>query len=117
MYRNVLQYLACSTCSYAPLVLVVGDTDADEIIAGGLHCERCGHVSPIIDGILDVLEDAAVPWTPAQITNYASIAAWGYERLWRPYALRLLSGERFSLRKELSLVCELLEPDRDGLML
>jgi SAM-dependent methyltransferase len=117
MYQNLLGSLACPVCGDASLLLVVGGQHEDEIVSGGVRCEHCGHVAPIADGILDVIEGAPVPWTPAQLTNYAPPAAWGYERLWRGHALSLLSGERFPVSRELSLVCELLEPQREGLML
>ncbi|HSH81788.1 MAG TPA: methyltransferase domain-containing protein [Herpetosiphonaceae bacterium] len=115
MFHDLLSFLQCPTCGFRPLVLVAGVEADDEVIEGGVACERCGHVTPIEEGILDALGEAPVPWTPAQLTNYAPLAAWGYERLWRPHALRLLSGERFTLEKELRLVRSLIGAGRDGL--
>ena len=117
MYPNLLPFLRCPVCSDAPLVLVVGREDAGEVLEGGVCCERCGHVTPVIEGILDTIQDAPVAVTPAQLTNYLPPAAWGYERLWRWQALSLLSGRRFPLVDELRLVCGLLAPERGGLVL
>ncbi len=117
MYRNLLPFLRCPVCSFAPLLLVVGREEGVEVIEGGARCERCAHVTPIRDGILDAIDGAPVPATPAQLTNYLPAAAWGYERLWRWQALRLLSGRRFPLRDELKLVVGLMAPERDGLLL
>lgn len=117
MYYDLLPYLHCPTCGHAPPVLLAGREVAGEVLEGALRCEHCGRVMPIIDGILDTIEGAPVPWTSAQLTNYAPTAAWGYERLWRRQALSLLSGQRFPLRDELRLVHALLAPDRGGLLL
>jgi ubiquinone/menaquinone biosynthesis C-methylase UbiE len=87
------------------------------VLEGALECRRCGQATPIEEGILDTLAGAPVPWTPAQLANYLPPIAWGYERLWRTQALRLLSGKPFPLRDELRLVCGLLAPWRGGLVL
>jgi len=60
---------------------------------------------------------ARLPLTPAQITNYLPLTAWGYERLWRGRALTLLSGEEFGLTRELSLLVRLMQPERGGVYL
>ena len=115
MYRDLLPFLQCPTCGGQPLLLVPTVEQDGEVIEGGVACGRCEHVSPVKAGILDVLGAAPVPWTPAQLVNYAPLAAWGYERLWRPHALRLFSGERFTLARELRLVRGLMEARRGGL--
>ena len=117
MYRSLLPFLQCSTCSYAPLVLVAGREEDGEVVEGAVRCGRCGHIAPIVGGILDALGGAPVPWTAAQLTNYAPAAAWGYERLWRRWALRFLTGQPFPLRREPRVVRSLLAPWRGGLML
>jgi SAM-dependent methyltransferase len=117
MYIDLLPYLRCPICGYAPLLLVAGEVAGDDIVEGGVRCERCEHVAAIAGGILDMLGDAPSPLTPAQLTNYAAPAAWGYERLWRWQALSLLSGRRFPLSEELRLVRGLIDPRRGGLLL
>lgn len=117
MFRDLLPFLQCPTCSHDNLDVHAVRSDGDELLEGTLACRRCGRVTPINEGILDTLQDAPVPWTPAQITNYLPPAAWGYERVWRWQALRLMSGEAFPLRNELRLVRALLAPQRGGLVL
>ncbi len=117
MYPSLLPFLRCPVCGYGPPLLVVGREDAGEVIEGGVRCERCGHVTPVVEGILDTIEASPVAVNPAQLTNYAPLAAWGYERLWRWQALSLMSGRRFPLAEELRLVCGLLAPERGGLAL
>lgn len=117
MFRDLQSFLRCPTCGHNHLDLHAVRSGGDEVLEGTLTCQRCGRVVPIVDGILDTLGTAPVPWTPAQLTNYLPAAAWGYERLWRPYALTLMSGQPFPLRDELRLVRALLAPQRGGLVL
>jgi SAM-dependent methyltransferase/uncharacterized protein YbaR (Trm112 family) len=117
MYPELLPFLQCPVCSATPLLLVVGREQGDDVIEGGLRCDRCRHVTAIRDGIVDAIGAGPVPLTPAQITNYLPVAAWGYERLWRWKALDLLSGRHFPLAEELQQVCTLMEPERGGLLL
>lgn len=51
----------------------------------------------------------------AQAINERRAAAWSYERLWRPFALWLFSGEPFAYRRELLLLAALMQPQRGGL--
>lgn len=117
MFRDVVPFLQCPTCSHDNLDLHTVRSVGDEVLEGRIECRRCGRAIPIEEGILDSLGDAPVPWTPAQLTNYLAPAAWGYERLWRWQALRLISGEPFRLGDELRLVRALLAPQRGGLVL
>ncbi|HZB96066.1 MAG TPA: methyltransferase domain-containing protein [Herpetosiphonaceae bacterium] len=117
MYPELLPFLQCPTCSSTPLMLVVGREQDDDVIEGGLKCDRCQHVTAIRDGIVDAIGSGPVPLIPAQIANYLPLAAWGYERLWRWKALGLLSGRRFPLVEELQQICSLVEPERGGLLL
>ncbi|PMP78601.1 MAG: methyltransferase type 11, partial [Roseiflexus castenholzii] len=114
MYDALLPDLRCPICAGA---LDLGDARRDaagEIISGTLHCV-CGAVYPIRDGIADFLGPPRPP-TIAQLTNELSATAWAYERLWRPFALTLLSGESFPYQRELALVTEWIEATRGGLM-
>lgn len=114
MYDALLPDLRCPICAGA---LDLGDARRDaagEIISGTLHC-ACGAVYPIRDGIADFLGPPRPP-TIAQLTNELPATAWAYERLWRPFALTLLSGESFPYQRELALVTEWIEATRGGLM-
>jgi ubiquinone/menaquinone biosynthesis C-methylase UbiE len=71
---------------------------------------------PIRDGIADFLGPPR-PTTPAQATNEWPLTAWAYERVWRPFALTILSGEEFSYRRELPLIAEMAAAERGGLVL
>lgn len=70
----------------------------------------------IRDGIVDLLAPAA-SYTGAQLVNRLPLAAWGYERLWRPHALSLLSGSPLPLNEELALMEQQLAPRRGGVFL
>lgn len=114
MYPEILPYLRCSSCR-APLDLQDPERAADsEIVAGALVCRTCAARYPIADGVADFL-GAAQPAVFAQIVNEWSITAWGYERLWRPFALTLLAREPFPYRRELPLIDALAAPQRGGL--
>ncbi|MBO9324403.1 MAG: methyltransferase domain-containing protein [Roseiflexus sp.] len=115
MYDELLPSLRCPTCAG---MLDLRDRRCDvrgEIVSGALHCE-CGAVYPIRDGIADFLGPPRPP-TIAQLTNELPATAWAYERLWRPFALTLLSGESFPYQRELTLVTDWVDAARGGLMI
>ncbi|HEU5102587.1 MAG TPA: methyltransferase domain-containing protein [Roseiflexaceae bacterium] len=115
MYRDVLPYLCCPTCrlTLSPQPIQAAD---GEIVGGDLVCAVCDTTYPVRDGIADFLGPPHPP-TPAQMTNEWPLTAWVYERGWRPFALTLLSGERFPYQRELPLMLGLAEPRRGGLYL
>ncbi len=117
MYPEALTHLRCPNCLDIPLTSAAGARLALDgaIIQGQLYCERCRASYGINHGIADLLGSRALPDSPAQATNYLPITAWGYERLWRWYALTLLSGEAFAYDRELALVTALTAPARGGL--
>lgn len=112
MYDTILPYLRCPTCG-GVLDLHAARRGGAEIIAGELRCS-CGAVYPIRDGIGDFLGPPRPP-TPAQHTNEWPVTAWAYERVWRPFALTLLSRERFPYRRELPLIASWVDAPRGGL--
>jgi SAM-dependent methyltransferase/uncharacterized protein YbaR (Trm112 family) len=115
MYDELLPSLRCPTCAS---VLDLRDRRCDaggEIVSGALHC-ACGAVYPIRDGIADFLGPPRPP-TIAQLTNELPATAWAYERLWRPFALTLLSGESFPYQRELTLVTDWVDAARGGLVI
>jgi ubiquinone/menaquinone biosynthesis C-methylase UbiE/uncharacterized protein YbaR (Trm112 family) len=116
MFPELLEVLRCPTCE-SPLALVPGAVCVgDEIVSGALWCAGCRRRFPITEGVPDML-GPLLPATPAQLANSLPITAWAYERLWRWYALSVLSGERFGWNRELPLVAGLMAPERPGLYL
>lgn len=110
MYANIVPVLQCPTCAASHLALRDAHESNGEIVAGTLHCATCNSDTRISDGIWDALAGERLPKTPAQITNYLPLAAALYEPTWRWQALSLMSGRRFPLREELTLLRELVQP-------
>jgi ubiquinone/menaquinone biosynthesis C-methylase UbiE/uncharacterized protein YbaR (Trm112 family) len=117
MYPELLPALRCPNCTARPLTLLGPLYEGDEIVAGALHCQHCNSQTAIREGIWDGLNDVVLPLTPAQLTNYLPLAARVYEPLWRWLSLSLLSGRRFSLREEVTLLRGLLQPHAGQLYL
>lgn len=114
MYAEIVPFMICPDCR-GPLDLDAGEVEENgEVLTGRLHCGRCSAGYPVRDGIADMLGPPR-PLTMAQVVNGWPLTAWAYERVWRPFALTLLSGERFPYRRELPLVTHLVEPQRRGL--
>ncbi len=86
------------------------------IETGQLRCDQCGTVYPIADGILDLI-GWRLPTSVAQLVNELPLAAWAYERTWRPIALQLLSGEPFPLEREVGLIANLVGVEQEGLLI
>ena len=110
MYREALPVLRCPACTTQSLELLGPLYEDDEIVAGALRCRYCHTQTAIREGIWDALGDGPRALTPAQVTNYLPLTARAYEPLWRWLALSLLSGRRFPLREERTLLCELAQP-------
>jgi SAM-dependent methyltransferase len=72
-----------------------------------VYCPACGEVYPLQNGIVRWIRDPQA-LTPAQSIAQSPLFAWGYERLWRPWALSLLSGEDFPPHRESQLLWEFL---------
>lgn len=117
MYRAALEYLACPVDAAALQLAAVAETDAEQLLHGELRCSACGRCYPIQDGIPNLLLDDPRFKSPAQFVNLLDPTAWLYERLWRPHALSLLSGEAFGYERELPLISELAAAQRGGLLL
>lgn len=114
MYQEILPALCCPACRL-PLSLEHAEIERrDEIIGGALVCGGCGARYPIRAGVADFLGPPRPP-TPAQLTNEWRATAWAYERLWRPFALTLLSRQAFPYRRELPLLVGMAQPARGGL--
>jgi SAM-dependent methyltransferase len=116
MYPELLPNLRCLSCQSDLRMQVAVRDDTTEIIVGQLACRTCAASYPVRDGIADFL-GAVRPSAAAQLINDWRLTAWGYERLWRPFALTLLSQRPFPYRHELPLIAALIEPQRGGLYL
>ncbi len=92
-----LSYLQCPTC-HSALSHMSGNAET-----GWVVCES-QHRFAIQYGVLDLLGPAR-PQSLAAQSNEWPITAWVYERLWRPYALSILSGQSFPLARELDYIC------------
>ncbi len=110
MYAEVLPTLRCPACTCGPMTLLGPLEEDREIVAGAIRCSSCGAQTAILDGVWDALDDAPVPLTLAQLTNYIPLTARAYEPLWRRTALSSMSGRHFPLREELTLLRELIQP-------
>jgi len=114
VYTELLPHLRCPSC-HSILTLEQPEQDSvEEIIAGRLRCAACAVVYLIHDGIADFLGRPRPP-SVAQVVNELPPTAWVYERLWRPFALSLLTGETFTYRRELPLIAGLTQAHRGGL--
>jgi SAM-dependent methyltransferase len=118
MYAEALAHLTCPAHPTTPLALLPDARRAadGELVGGELRCDACARRYPVVDGVPDLLGPAARPDSPAQLTNDLPLAAWAYERTWRPRALTLLSGEPFGYERELPLIVGLAGPARGGLI-
>lgn len=114
MYLDALAALACPAC-HSQLTLDIQRQAADGSISEGtLTCTDCRQRYAIRDGIAELLLRPA-PYSAAQLVNRLPLAAWAYERTWRPHALSLLSGQPFPAEQELALVCQQAGVTRGGL--
>ncbi|MBC8160978.1 MAG: methyltransferase domain-containing protein [Roseiflexaceae bacterium] len=112
----MLPALRCPSC-HSHLQPEVGQRAADgEILDAILDCGQCDRSYPVREGIADFL-GTPQPTTPAQRVNEWPLTAWGYERVWRPFSLTLLSQSPFPYRLELPLIARLVQPTRGGLFL
>lgn len=116
MYLSLLEYLRCPHCHNRLSPTLYEIDRAGEVLRAELACSSCAVGYPVYDGIADFL-GVAKPQTQAQAVNELVLIAWGYERLWRPFALTLLSNTPFPYRRELPLIVELAGPHASGLFL
>ncbi|HEY1017333.1 MAG TPA: methyltransferase domain-containing protein [Herpetosiphonaceae bacterium] len=114
LHPDLVAALRCPR-SHTPLHLEQAELRDGRIWRGVLRSER-GDRWTIRDGIADLLARPAA-WNGAQLTNRLRLVAWGYERIWRPRALTLLSGEPFPLGRELAQGVAHLDPGRGGVYL
>lgn len=116
MDTAVLPFLRCTGCGGALVLQDAHYEHSGEVVAGSLWCPVDLVAFPIRDGIVDFLGPPR-PFSLAQRINELPPTAWAYERLWRPFALTLFSGERFPYLRELPMLIAMTEPQRGGLWL
>lgn len=104
MQSHHLELLRCPLC-HMPLYHHHG-TWRD----GMVYCHN-NHAFPIHKGVLDLRTQPNPAMLAAQSNDWA-LTAWAYERMWRPYALSILSGERFPYTREMPLICQRLANPR-----
>jgi SAM-dependent methyltransferase len=109
MYEAIVPALRCTACGGALELTEAQHDGAGEVIGGALRCQACPAGYPIRDGIADMLGAPRIT-SFAQLTNELPPTAWAYERLWRPFALSLLSGAPFPYSRELPLMLDMAEP-------
>ena len=72
-----------------------------------LSCLRCGTSYPVdTDGIIRTLSAVPDKMNPAVRMGQWRWVAAAYDRLWRPRALSMLSGESFGVDREIDIVSE-----------
>lgn len=116
MYVDLLPQLCCPHCRSALALHDAVRDPAGELVGGRLACANCVRSYPIRSGVADFL-DTPRPASLAQQSNEWPLTAWLYERVWRPFALTLLSGAAFPYHRELPLLAKLIQPQRGGLYL
>ena len=86
MRRSTLPLLRCTRCQRGPLV---AEGEGELLRFGPVHCEACGAVHPVAEGILDLTAgEARGRRTLAQWLMESTVVARAYERSIRP----LLAG-------------------------
>lgn len=78
---------------------------------GEAVCKKCDARFPIRNHVLDLTErNDTNLLTLAGLSNYLPMLPWGYENIWRPRSLTLLSGEKFPVGREIELLSDWLAP-------
>lgn len=97
--------LKCPRCGTRGLTM--NTKSSDELLPenGEAICNQCGARFPIRDHVLDVSQrDDTRLLTLAGLSNYLPLLPWGYENIWRPRSLTMLSGESFPAEREIKLL-------------
>lgn len=116
---NLFEKLVCPLCRSRGLRLSTTESCADDPIPefGYAVCDGCDSLYPIAGHILDLAPRAnRVPLTLAGRSNDTPLSPEIYEKVWRPRSLSVMTGEKFSLARELARVNEWAEPTATGLI-
>lgn len=106
---DILSRLVCPNCKHVGLRLSTSAASGtDELPEYGYAvCDQCGRLYPIAEQILDMARYEARPnLTIAGWSNQLAPTPQVYERIWRKRALTLITGEDFSVERELHLLRE-----------
>ena len=85
-------------------------------IVTGTACAADGGCYPIRGGILDLLPES-LSLSAAQRSNVVWPTSRFYEQVWRVRSLSLLTGETFSVGREMAIINRWLQPERGGVFL
>lgn len=94
MDEKILQWVVCPQCAERQW----------KIERESVLCTACGCQYRAQHDILNLLPGGPHFLTSAQRTNFILPVAWGYEDFWRRRSLSLLSGQPFTLERELVLL-------------
>lgn len=101
-WTNVLK---CPRCNARGLK--IDAISSEELLpeSGEAICNQCGARFPIREYVLDMSQrDDTRLQTMAGLSNYLPMLSWGYENVWRPHSLTMLSGESFPVEREIKLL-------------
>jgi uncharacterized protein YbaR (Trm112 family) len=101
-WTNVLK---CPRCNSRGLTLDAKSNDELLPERGKAICSSCGTRFPIRGHVLDLAQrnDSRL-LTMAGLSNYLPFLPWGYENVWRPRSLTMLTGEKFAIEREIKLL-------------
>ncbi len=117
MHPATLHLLRCpDTPNGSPLSLTETRMQRRGEIVTGTACAGDGGCYPIRDGILDLLPES-IDLSAAQRSNLFRPTAAFYEQVWRVRSLSLLTGEAFTVGREMAIINRWLRPERGGLFI
>lgn len=97
--------LKCPRCGARGLTIDAKSDDEWLPERGEAICDQCDARYPIRNHVLDLTQRNDARWlTLAGLSNYLPMLPWGYENVWRPRSLTLLSGEKFPVEREIELL-------------
>lgn len=109
--------LKCPRCSSRGLTINVESNSELLPEQGEAVCPNCDARFPIRNHALDLAQrDDMRLLTLAGLSNYLPLLPWGYENIWRPRSLTLLSGETFSVAREIKQLNDWLAPQSGELL-
>jgi SAM-dependent methyltransferase len=111
--RELLPIVRPHPSDKAGLVLAEG-TEENGVILRGKVRSFSGEIYEVKNGYLDLLKNRVGADNAANLTNFLPGAGRGYEPLWRVHSLGLLTGEPFSIERELRIISDLVGVERGG---